>query len=101
MSAGQLQRQSAGRFSLQGELSFDTVPALVAAGEQLFADGDAVSVDLGEVGRSDSAGLALLVSWIRLARRRQKTLEFHHIPAQLQGLARVSGVAQLLALDQA
>jgi len=99
VSGGQLQRNAPGEFQLSGELTFATVPALSRAGEQLFEAGDAVSVDLAGVGRSDSAGLALLVSWIRLARRHHKQLSFHSIPEQLQGLARVSGVDELLALD--
>lgn len=101
MNAGQLQRRAPGEFSLSGELSFATVPELVQAGEQLFEAADEVSVDLAGVGRSDSAGLALLVSWIRLARQRGKQLNFHSIPEQLLGMARVSGVAQLLSLEHA
>jgi phospholipid transport system transporter-binding protein len=99
VSAGQLQRSAPGEFRLSGELSFATVPALVKAGGQLFEGSETVSVDLAGVGRSDSAGLALLVSWIRLARHHSKQLEFHSLPEQLQGLARVSGVARLLSLD--
>lgn len=101
MSAGQLQRQAPGQFALSGELSFTTVPELVEAGEQLFDGGDEVSVDLSGVDRSDSAGLALLVSWMRLARRRSKQLNFYGVPEQLLGLARVAGVARLLSLKHA
>lgn len=99
MKAGQLNRQAPGQFSLAGELSFATVPQLVEAGESLFEGVDQVSVDLTNVGRSDSAGLALLVSWIRLARQQGKQLSFHQIPEQLLGLARVSGVDHILPLD--
>ncbi|ALP54578.1 hypothetical protein Tel_16255 [Candidatus Tenderia electrophaga] len=98
-AAQQLKRQAPGAFSLGGELSFATVPDLVGAGARLFDDAAEVEVDLAEVGRSDSAGLALLVSWMRLARRHDKRLSFHQVPEQLVGLAKVSGVAQLLALE--
>ncbi len=99
MTVDQLTRQAPGQFSLAGELSFATVPDLAEAGESLFEGVDQVSVDLTEVDRSDSAGLALLVSWTRQARQQGKQLSFHQIPEQLLGLARVSGVDHILPLD--
>ena len=99
MNGARLQCQAAGQFSLSGELSFASVPELVEAGEQLFDSVDVISVDLADVGRSDSAGLALLVSWVRQARQLDKRLSFQHVPAQLLGLARVSGVDHILPLD--
>ena len=96
MSQGQLLYQASGQFSLAGDLSFETVPQLVNAGVQLFQSGDQVSVDMSRVGRSDSAGLALLVSWVRLARQHNKRLSFLQMPSQLLGLARVSGVEHIL-----
>ena len=99
MSQGQLLRQSSGQFSLAGDLSFDTVPQLVDAGAKLFQSDDQVCIDLAQVGRSDSAGLALLMSWLRLARQRGKRLCFRQVPSQLLGLARVSGVEHLLLLE--
>ena len=96
MSKAELQCQSPGQFSLVGELSFETVPGLVSAGEQLFQSAGEVWLDLSQLERSDSAGLALLVNWLRQARNRQCQLSFQQVPGQLLGLARVSGVDQLL-----
>lgn len=96
MSRAELQCQSAGLYSLIGELSFETVPDLVSAGEQLFQSDREVSLDLSRLERSDSAGLALLVSWLRLARQQQCKLHFQQVPEQLLRLARVSAVDQLL-----
>jgi phospholipid transport system transporter-binding protein len=96
MSRAELQCQSAGFYSLVGELSFDTVPTLMAAGEQLFQSGGEVTLDLSRLERSDSAGLALLMSWLRQARKNQSRLKFQQIPEQLLRLARVSAVDQLL-----
>ena len=99
MSQGQLLCQSSGQFSLTGDLSFETVPQLVDAGAQLFQAGDQVCIDLAQIGRSDSAGLALLMSWLRLARQSGKQLSFQQVPPQLLGLARVSGVEHILSLE--
>ncbi len=96
MSQAELQCQAPGQFSLAGELSFESVPGLLDAGEQLFLAGGEVRLDLSQLERSDSAGLALLVNWLRQARDRQCRLSFQQVPEQLLRLARVSGADQLL-----
>ena len=96
MSQAELQCQSAGHYSLIGELSFETVPGLVSAGEQLFQSESKVLLDLSQLERSDSAGLALLMSWLRQARYKRCELRFQQVPEQLLRLARVSAVDQLL-----
>ncbi len=50
----------------------------------------------GGVGESDSAGLALLIEWLRLARQRAKTIHFANVPAQIEALARISEVEDLI-----
>ena len=97
MSAARLERREDGGCALFGALTFDTVPQLFQQGQQLCAGGAAVALDLAGVERSDSAGLALLVGWTRLARQQKGSITFHNVPAQLLGLARVGGVGQLLA----
>ena len=96
MSEARLDRKASGEFALVGDLSFASVPGLVGLGASLFEGVDASRLDLSQVARSDSAGLALLVSWVRLARQQGKQLRFEQIPSQLLGMARVSGVDHLL-----
>ena len=96
MSQAELRCQSAGHYRLIGELSFETVPGLVSAGEQLFQSDNKVLLDLSQLERSDSAGLALLMSWLRQARHKRCELRFQQVPEQLLRLARVSAVDQLL-----
>ena len=82
-------------FSLQGDLSFETVaqwwPQL-----QSQINGEALSLDLNQVARADSAGLALLVSAMASANERKTSLQLQGAPAQLRQLAKVSGVDHLL-----
>lgn len=97
MNETMLEATAAGRFRLAGELSFETVPPLVRRGRSLFeAEGD-VSLDLAEVTRADSAGVALLIEWRREARRQGRNIQFENIPPQMQAIARLSRVDQLLA----
>ena len=87
-----------GRLEIRGELSFASVPALWGACRTRCLAGDAIDVDLGRVSRSDSAGLALLIEWLREAQRSGASLRFFNIPAQMLEMARVSGLDQILPL---
>lgn len=86
----------AGSFVLRGELSFDTVMGLSRRSAKLLWQTEEVVLDLGAVTRTDSAGLALLVEWIRAARRSKKTILFRNIPAQMMAVAEVVGLDSLL-----
>ena len=55
-----------------------------------------ILVDLGGVGASDSAGLALLIEWLRVARQGGQAIRFANVPAQIEALARISEVEDLL-----
>lgn len=85
-----------GRSSVTGSLHFTTVRALLAAGVAAINQGSAASIDLGGVTGSDSAGLALLIEWLSVAKSAGRELRFENIPVQLQQLARLSEVEELL-----
>ncbi len=70
--------------------------ALLAAGEAAINAGRAAVIDLAGVTASDSAGLALLIEWLRVAKAASRSLRFENIPSQLQQLARLSEVEELL-----
>lgn len=79
-----------------GSLHFTTVSALLAAGVEAINGGRAAVIDLAGVTASDSAGLALLIEWLSVAKAASRTLRFENIPSQLQQLARLSEVEELL-----
>jgi phospholipid transport system transporter-binding protein len=85
-----------GRARVIGSLHFSTVSALLAAGGAAIKDGRAAVIDLAGVTASDSAGLALLVEWLSVAKSAGRALRFENIPSQLQQLARLSEVEELL-----
>lgn len=100
MSQSQLRQQDAQHFVVEGELNLMTVPSLLQAMRDQFpANGSEAHIDLAGVTRSDSAGLALLVEWLRLARARDVRVQFHNLPPQLQEIARISDLMPLLPLD--
>ncbi|ROR29770.1 STAS domain-containing protein [Inmirania thermothiophila] len=93
MAELRLEAAGPGRVRLAGALTHETVPALLERG--LPAAGEGLTVDLAGLDRVDSAGLALLIEWLRRARG---TLRYEGAPQPLRALARVGGVAGLLGL---
>ncbi len=82
--------------SVSGALTFDSVPALYNDSKGWFAAGSELVIDLVQVERADSAGLALMVEWLRLARLADCRLRFANIPVQVQTLIRVNGLQDAL-----
>jgi phospholipid transport system transporter-binding protein len=88
--------QEGERARVNGVLHFTTVTALLRTGSEAIANGRAAIIDLSGVNDSDSSGLALLVEWLSVARAERKTLRYENIPNQLQQLARLSDLEELL-----
>ena len=79
---------------LSGELSFATVGALLTDFTQRAAPTPPKVVDLCDVTRTDSAGLALLIE-LR-GQTKDAAMTFRNIPAQMLSLATLSGVQDIL-----
>lgn len=85
-----------GRFRVSGTLDASTVTDLLKQGEQRFAGPPQLDVDLANVADSDSAGLALLIEWLRITRQRGQRIHFSNLPRQIVALARISEVEELI-----
>ncbi len=83
-----------GKLYLQGDLTFDSGPSIID--KPLFNGESSLSIDLAGVTHSDSAGLALLIQWFRQAKKEAKKVEFLHVPAKMQALAKVSNLDKVL-----
>ena len=79
-----------------GSLHFTTVSALLPAGVEAINGGRAGVIDLAGVTASDSSGLALVIEWLSVAKASGHALKYENIPSQLQQLARLSEVEELL-----
>jgi len=55
-----------------------------------------LEVDLGAVDRVDSAGLALLIEWMRRGMKNNTEVQFVSMPDQMKEIARMSGLATIL-----
>jgi phospholipid transport system transporter-binding protein len=88
--------QGGERSRVVGSLHFTTVSGLLSAGTEAIGRNEASVIDLAAVTASDSAGLALLIEWLSVAKAANRTLRYENIPSQLQQLARLSEVEELL-----
>ena len=84
------------RSRVTGYLHFTTVSMLLPEGVNAIDGGRAAVIDLGGVASSDSSGLALLIEWLSVAKGAGRSLRYENIPSQLQQLARLSEVEELL-----
>ena len=85
-----------GRFKVYGALDAETVTDLLERSEEAFRGTGALEIDLANVPEGDSAGLALLIEWLRQAQQQNREIHFKNVPAPIAALARISEVEKLL-----
>jgi phospholipid transport system transporter-binding protein len=75
-----------------------SVPHVINQAKHLFKgkQGTMTVVDLAGVRRIDSAGLALLVEWLRQAQHKGISIHFENIPSQMWAIAAVCGLEEIL-----
>lgn len=83
------------RSRVLGSLEFASVAALLPLGTAAIEAGHAAVIDLADVTDGDSAGLALLIEWLSVAKEARRPLRYENMPAQLRQLAGLSEVEGL------
>jgi phospholipid transport system transporter-binding protein len=85
--------------SLSGVLDFESVLTVDALGQdwlQNLAPPESY-LDLSQIEYSSSAGIALLLGWLRAAQKQKKVLHFKNIPESLLALVKVSGLEEVIS----
>jgi phospholipid transport system transporter-binding protein len=95
-AVAQLAERGDGRCALSGALTMETAPWLWRELQQAGLLGTAVEADLAGISESDSAGLALLVTWRAGRRQAGGELAFTAVPARLRALAELTGAGAVL-----
>lgn len=96
MASIRLQQKEQDSFVIEGELGFATVLDILPESSRLFNGGSTITVDLSGVHRADSAGLALLIEWLGMAKQVDRKLKYHNIPEQILAIAKASGLDRVL-----
>lgn len=89
---------SNGHFIVKGDLTFATLDKAALEHCKFLNSAKHVVIDLQHVGKTDSAGLALMIEWLKMSKKNGAELQLENIPLQLQSLAKLSGFEQYLHL---
>ena len=84
-----------GRCRVQGPITVDNVVSLLEQGREQLSAAPA-AIDLSGVTEGDSSALSLLLEWRRDAARAGRAIRFEGLPRNLQSLAELYGVTELL-----
>lgn len=84
-----------GNYLLEGNLTFKTIGKHTVGILNFTQAKASLHIDLQRVGKIDSAGLALLIEWIKISRAQNKILRFDNIPTSLSALAKLSYLSEI------
>src|SRR5687767_4653181 len=84
------------RLLVAGDINFVTVVDLWNDSLPLLTNLSHFLFDFSQVNSSNSAGLALLLEWIKYAKNQGKSIELQNLPQQIFSIASVAGVEHML-----
>ncbi len=83
-------------YTVSGPIHFDTVSYLFKHGVEILEESSQARLDFKEVTHVDSSAVALLLSWLRVAKQKGKSFIFMNLPSQLLEIAKVCEVMPIL-----
>lgn len=83
-------------FIISGELNFTTVMSLWVNSLALLTPHQEIHFDLSEVSQCNSAGLALLLEWLKHAKLANQTITFKNIPQTILAIAKLANLTSVL-----
>lgn len=86
-----IREQKPGYFIVEGPLTFSSIDKKTVKSFDFLGSAPQICIDLKRVESTDSAGLALMIEWIKHSKKHNTHLSFKNIPQQLQALAKLSG----------
>lgn len=83
---------------ISGDIDFATVIGWRAEGEKSIAASSGVVFDFAEVTQANSAGLTLMLAWLRYATQKNKKIDFVNLPSSLITIAKVCDLTVILGM---
>lgn len=95
-------KQEPGIYAIEGELNMQTVPVVSKQLLELIhqIEGENLTLDLALVSRSDSAGVALMIEAMQLSKSANLSLHLSNLPQQMEDIAGVSGLLDILPINK-
>lgn len=84
-----------GQYIIKGDLTFNTIHKASVKALNNTQLASSITIDLQQLGKIDSAGLALLIEWSKLARADKIELRFNHVPPQLSALTKLCDISEI------
>jgi phospholipid transport system transporter-binding protein len=86
---------------LQGPLNVQTIIRIWRKGHDLIdrTSAEKIELNLQDLTDPDSASVALLLDWLRYAKSKNKTLQFHHVPKKMQEIIQLSNLQNILVYE--
>jgi phospholipid transport system transporter-binding protein len=93
-----LKESSPGKYAARGPLTFPTARLAREAGLAILqgTSQPQIEIDCSGITTADSAGMTVLLDWLASAKCAGRSLHFLNLPQQLQAIARISDVLELL-----
>lgn len=79
-----------------GTLDFSNVTTIYEKSLQFLQDNNAVTFDFEQLTATNSAGLALLIEWVKFAKANKKKIKFINLDKHLLAIAKLGSVDALL-----
>jgi phospholipid transport system transporter-binding protein len=96
MSTVRLTQIAPNTLQIVGALNFNTVVEVQKQSVAWLKVKPIDTIDLAAVTHCNSAGLALLLEWLRLAKQAQRQLIYRNIPTAILSAAEVYGIKDVL-----
>ena len=94
-----VEKESANRLVIKGVLDVSTVTEVFqSVREWLLNTDQECEIEFSKIGEVDSASIALILSVMRIAKKRNKTIKLTGIPDKMLAIAKLSSVDTLLPL---
>jgi phospholipid transport system transporter-binding protein len=88
-----------GQFLISGDLGFFNILSIYNKSLEPSRNCPELIFDFSQLKSSDSAGLALIVEWIKLAKHLNKPIRFTHLSEDIMSLAKAAGMDGMLSKD--
>jgi len=84
------------QLQMSGELDFWNVMSIYKKSLSLLEASPELHFDFSRLKASDSAGLALIVEWIKLGKQLNKPVRFTHLSEDMMSIAKAAGIDGML-----
>jgi len=87
-------------FFIVGDLDFSNVMSVYEKSLLSLDQVPELEFDFSQLASSDSSGLALLIEWVKFAKKHHKPIRFTSLSDDIKSIGRAAGLDQLLFAKQ-